>query len=696
MSSMDVPAGRSVGVSAVAKPTPVAATKPKFMTWVTLALMTTSSVASLRSAPTMAVYGLACVFLYIVPAIVFLLPQSLVAAELASGWSGGVFRWVSEGLSPRWGMLAVWCQFAMTIFYYPTLLGFVASTLAYVINPDLASNGVYTGVVIVVVFWTAVLVSSHGGVGVVAKLASNGLVIGTLIPGALLVILGVVFLVQGNASAAPMNASHLLPEWTGVASLVLIVNNFLSYSGMEMNAVHVSSLRKPASEFPRALFTACGLVLVIFILPALAISWVVPAQQLSLTAGVMQAFSAFFSHFGIERLVPIVALALVCASLGGMLTWLAGPSKGLVLIGRSEGYLPPFLQKVNAHDVPVNILLTQGAITTVIGLGYALIPSVSSAYWILSVMTTQVYLIMYVLMFVAAKRLRTSQPNVKRGFKAPWLTLMCVVGGASSAAAFIIGFVPPSQFESGSTLVYVVIIVLGTGVIGLLPAWLFLRFRKPEWKGATTSGTAGGAEAPPVPEAQPDAEPSPEAAVSAEPASEAAPPAAAEPAQEVTTRATAAPAPAGDESASEGLPSPGHRSPWIYWGAAAAVVVLIIVGLIAYTSHQNNQQAHQKAQQLEQKFTQAGLTVPASTDDIVNSLGSDGGAVCQNPANALGKATLNNLLVNGADFVGQRPVLFDRRILLGEAAILQTYCPEKLKPYQDKINELKSRHTVKG
>jgi hypothetical protein len=31
---------------------------------VALAMMTTSSVASLRAAPTMAVYGLACVFLY--------------------------------------------------------------------------------------------------------------------------------------------------------------------------------------------------------------------------------------------------------------------------------------------------------------------------------------------------------------------------------------------------------------------------------------------------------------------------------------------------------------------------------------------------------------------------------------------------------------------------------------------------------
>src|SRR5689334_6101065 len=456
--------------------------KPTYITWLTLALMTTSSVASLRAAPTMAVYGLACVFLYIVPAIIFLLPQALVAAELASGWTGGVFRWVSEGMSAKWGLLAVWCQFAMTIFYYPTLLAFVASTLAFVFNPKLADNGVYTGVVIVVVFWLGVFLSARGGTGGIAKLASSGLLVGTLIPGAILVILGVIYLLQGNASAAPMDASHLIPKWTGIASLVLIVNNFLSYSGMEMNAVHVGSLKNPRSEFPKAMFFACGLVLLIFILPALAISWVIPADELSLTAGVMQAFDAFFAYFNLQFLVPIVAVALVCASAGGMLTWLSGPSKGLLLIARREGYLPPFFQHQNENQVAVNILVVQGAVTTVIALMYALIPSVSSAYWILSVMTTQVYLVVYLLMFVSARNLRRDQPGVERGYTAPALTFLCVVGFLASAAAILIGFVPPSQFDYGSTGAYLGLILAGTVLLGLLPPWLFLRFRKPSWK----------------------------------------------------------------------------------------------------------------------------------------------------------------------------------------------------------------------
>src|SRR5688572_21006924 len=191
-------------------------TSPQFLTWTALAFMTVSSVASLRPAPTMAVYGLSSVFLYVIPAIVFLFPTALVAAELASGWNGGVYRWVTEGISPRLGFLAIWCQFAMTIFYYPSLLAFVASTLAYVINPELASSGVYTAAVIIGFYWLGVLVSSMG-TKALAGLASSGLVIGTLIPGALLIILGVVYLGQGNASAAPMKAEFIIPAWTGIA-----------------------------------------------------------------------------------------------------------------------------------------------------------------------------------------------------------------------------------------------------------------------------------------------------------------------------------------------------------------------------------------------------------------------------------------------------------------------------------------------
>ena len=99
MSAADVPIDGSVGESTARTRAPAV----HWISWVALAMMTTSSVASLRAAPTMAVYGLACVFLYLLPAIVFLLPTSLVSAELASGWTGGVYKLGLRGhLASRW------------------------------------------------------------------------------------------------------------------------------------------------------------------------------------------------------------------------------------------------------------------------------------------------------------------------------------------------------------------------------------------------------------------------------------------------------------------------------------------------------------------------------------------------------------------------------------------------------------------
>jgi len=131
------------------------------------------------------------------------------------------------------------------------------------------------------------------------------------------------------------------------------------------------------------------------------------------------------------------------------------------------------------------------------------------------------------------------------------------------------------------------------------------------------------------------------------------------------------------------------------WLVAGVVIVLCVIGLITWNSGKNNAEAQQKAQQLTQKFEQAGLRVPQDQDIIVKSLGTDGGAVCDNPANALGKAVQNDMLTNGADFVGRRPVIVDRRLVVGEALILETYCPDKLAQYQDRINELKYDNTIK-
>jgi glutamate:GABA antiporter len=457
------------------------------LTWLALALLTVGSVGDLGSAPALAVFGLASIALYVVPAVVFLVPASLVSAELASGWEGGVYNWVSQGISPAMGFGAVWCQFAQTTFYYPAVLAYVASTLSYVFAPSLAHSGLYTTVVIIILFWASVLVAARGVV-TADKLASWGILIGTLIPGLVLVVLAAIYLLQGGHSAAPLNGHHVLPPWHGLTSIVLIVNGFFTYAGVEVNAVHVDDLKNPRREFPRATLVAVILILLVFIPPTVAISVAVPSQQISLTAGVMQAFRFLLHHFSLGFLEPVIAIGLLVASLSGLLDWLAGPSTGLVRIGRDRGYLPPYFQHVNANDVQLRILVAQGIVITAIGLLYAVVPTVSSAYWVFAALATEVYLIMYVLMFVAAMRLRVNRPKHPRGYRAPALMTICTVGVLASVAACIVGLFPPSQLgHETSTPVYVAGLLAGVLLVGALPPVLLYRLRRPEWKTGATA-----------------------------------------------------------------------------------------------------------------------------------------------------------------------------------------------------------------
>ena len=349
--------------------------------------------------------------------------------------------------------------------------------------PSLAHSGLYTTVVIIVLFWSAVLVSARGVLST-GRLASYGIFIGTLIPGLLLVLLAAIYLLQGNASAAPLNAHHVLPAWHGLTSVVLIVNSFFLYAGVEVNAVHVDELRDAPREFPKATLLAVVLILLVFILPTLAISVAVPASHISFTAGVMQAFKSLLDHFGLSVLTPIIAVGLVVASLSGLLDWLTGPSTGLLDIARERGYLPRYFQELNSNGVQLHILVAQGLIITVIGVLYALVPAVSRAYWVFAALATEVYLIMYVLMFVAAINLRRRQPEHPRGYRAPALLAICIVGTLASAAACVVGLLPPSQLGHITTVPYLLALLAATLLVGLLPPLLLHKLRRSDWKAA--------------------------------------------------------------------------------------------------------------------------------------------------------------------------------------------------------------------
>ena len=173
-------------------------TKSVKLSVATLAIMNVTAVVSLRGLPAEAEYGVSSAFYYLFAAIVFLIPTSFVAAELAAMFQdkqGGVFRWVGEAFGKRMGFLAIWLQWVESTIWYPTVLTFGAVSLAFIGSNDakdmlLASNKLYTLIVVLVIYWAATFISLKG-LGWVSKVAKIGGLVGTIIPAFLLMILAV-------------------------------------------------------------------------------------------------------------------------------------------------------------------------------------------------------------------------------------------------------------------------------------------------------------------------------------------------------------------------------------------------------------------------------------------------------------------------------------------------------------------------
>ncbi|MFJ3214451.1 hypothetical protein ACIPLC_00795 [Kitasatospora sp. NPDC086801] len=135
-----------------------------------------------------------------------------------------------------------------------------------------------------------------------------------------------------------------------------------------------------------------------------------------------------------------------------------------------------------------------------------------------------------------------------------------------------------------------------------------------------------------------------------------------------------------------------HR--WIYLGAIALLVAMLITGLLSFSRLHATDQADRKAEQLARALSSAGYPAPTQ-DQIVHTLGEDGGAVCANPSNALTQAQWTSAMSNGADGPGQRPVPSDRDAVRAEAIVLSVYCPGKLAGIQDRIDDLNLQDTVR-
>ena len=452
----------------------------------TLVMITAAFVISVRNLPMMAETGLNMIFYALIAALAFLVPTALVSAELATGWpeQGGVYVWVKEAFGERLGFTAIWLQWFQMVIGMVAVLVFIAGSLAFVFNPALAENKVFILAVVLVVYWGATYLNLRG-MKTSGKISTVCFLCGVLVPGLLIIILGIVYLLSGNPVQLDLslNEANLIPDFSSISNIVLLAGFIFIFAGIEVSAGHANEVKNPQRNYPAAIFIAGLVLFLINVMGGMAVAIVVPQQNISLDAGIMVAFTDFFAAFGIAWLVPIIALLVAFGAIGQISTWILGPVKGLQ-VSADMGDLPPFLQKVNENGIPKNLLILQASLVSVFGLMFALVPGVNNAYWMLLALTILVYLVMYLLMFLAAIRLRYSRPEVHRAYKIAGgkagMWFVSGIGILTVLFTMIVGFFPPKQIPAGNGTLYMAIMGAGLLIIVLIPLIIY-HFKKPGW-----------------------------------------------------------------------------------------------------------------------------------------------------------------------------------------------------------------------
>lgn len=439
-----------------------------------LVMINVIAVDSLRNLPISAEYGFSLVFFYLCAAILFFIPSALVAAELATAWpqTGGVYIWVCEAFGRRMGFVTIWMQWVYNVVWYPTIMAFISSSIAYAFDPSLATNPHFILAMTLILFWVATLANCFGMR--ISSLASTvGALAGTLLPMTLIIILGFFWLGSAtHTSEIEFTVTSFFPESFDSSHLVFSLGILYGLMGMEMSAAHAEEVRNPQKDYPRALLYSTIIIFASLVLASLAIALVIPRESLQLVSGLNDAFSIFLKAYRLNWLMPIISLLIALGSMSCVSAWIIGPSKGL-LIAAKEGCMPEWLCWVNKDGAPVRLLILQGVIASLLSTSFVLMPTINSSYWLLTALTTQLALFVYIMIFASALRLRRTHPFVIRPYRVPGnrftMYLICGSGILTCLAAVILGFYPPGGIAYKSTLRYDTMLWLGILAFAMPP-----------------------------------------------------------------------------------------------------------------------------------------------------------------------------------------------------------------------------------
>jgi len=427
--------------------------------------------------------GLTPVVLGIVGLLFIIVALSYTEGTASIRETGGAATFVRVAFNDFAGFLTGWVLFldyliviSLSALFFPHYLGLALGIHVIARHP----GDVITGCVLIGVIALSRLARR-------TKLYTFGIVVPLLdlVTQILLIVLGFAILFSGSALTRGMSLGTS-PSWHQIAFALPLA--MLAYTGLETVANYAEEARRPGRDLPRSLFSAIGVVVVLYVLIALVALSAFPATH-GTTAlgtdwlhsplmGVVSALQQHVAHWFGNVLRVYVGLTGALVLFAAATTSVSGFSRLAYSLGE-HGQLPRAFGRLHrrTHVSPAAVVAATGiAIGLLIGTSF-----LKNEVTFLASLFSFGVLLAFTSAQLAVIRLRMTKPELRRPFRVPFgvrvrgavIPVPAVFGALATAAVFVSAMITHvgaryggSAWLAGGVVVY--LLVRRTSGTGLL------------------------------------------------------------------------------------------------------------------------------------------------------------------------------------------------------------------------------------
>ena len=451
-----------------------------------LVAMNVAAIVGLRWISRSARIGAPAMVLWVLAWGLFFLPLAGAVYELSSRYpdQGGLYAWTRRALGPVHGFICGWCVWVNNLFYFPSLLLFVAANVLVVFGPSatpLADSRTFSTIFVL------------GGLAFCLGLNLLGLgagrwlqILGSVsnwIPAFLLIVAGIVALATVG-SATNFAPANLLPREDTLGTISLWSALCFAFSGFELTSFVGGEVKNARRTIPLGVVLGGVVVTVIYVAGSAALLVALPVGALNERSGIADAVAMSAGRLGLGGVGAFTGALVAIGALAGVNAWFGGSARVPFAAG-VDATLPPAFARLDARGTPRAALVTQFIASALIFLASVFISvtggrtSIQEAYDIMVNLTILIYFVPYLYLFVALVRLRhdpaaADGPDTRRlpgGQAGLWL--IAGAGFLATAISLALLFVPPAGTEN---VINYEVNLIGQAAIVLGAGWALYRF----------------------------------------------------------------------------------------------------------------------------------------------------------------------------------------------------------------------------